>query len=255
MRAISRRLASRPIYAINSKIMSSESIQINSETVIAKLLRHPRVAYQNLAEAEPKLDRLKRCIPPLVPYGNNDYAGVLSILDWDHRLPSKSAILRICAYYSHVSLRAGEAELAARTRQIQARDKYPEFDVPDYAGLTADELYEGAVSQDGDLTELRLASTWRRDISHSFSRTAVQATRKSEEFKLVLQESKSRPDYLGDLEAVSWTPPCETEYQSWTIDVWYLMHLDASVGRGRSFLIDPETQKVVVVREFVVRSG
>jgi hypothetical protein len=235
--------------------MSAAPIQIDSETVIARMLRHPRVAYQNIAEKEPELERLRSSIPPLVPYGSNEYAGVLSVLDWDHRLPSKSAILRVCAYYSQVSLRAGEAELAARGRQIQARDKYPEFDVPDYAGLTADELYEGNVTHDGDLSELRLASTWRRDISHIYSRTAVQTTRKSDEFKQVLQEAKSRPDYLGDLEAVSWTPPCETEYQSWTIDVWYLMHLDASVGRGRSFLIDPDTRKVVVVREFVVQSG
>jgi hypothetical protein len=39
------------------------------------------------------------------------------------------------------------------------------------------------------------------------------------------------------------------------VDVWYLTDLNASVGKGRSFLVDLEAKRVVGVREFVVRSG
>jgi hypothetical protein len=120
--------------------------------------------------------------------------------------------------------------------------------------LSADELYEGEVDHAGNLDKLRLASTWRRDIDHRRSRLAIQVTRKSAEFRQIQQANANRPDYLGDLEAVSWTPPCESEYERWTIDVWYLLFLDSSMGKGRSFLVDPEQGRVIGVREFSVRS-
>ena len=60
---------------------------------------------------------------------------------------------------------------------------------------------------------------------------------------------------LGDLEAVSWTPPCETEHERWTLDVWYLLAFDGRIGSGRSFLADVETKQIVSVRDFSVRTG
>ena len=60
---------------------------------------------------------------------------------------------------------------------------------------------------------------------------------------------------LGDLEAVSWTPPCETGHPRWTLDVWYLLAFDGRVGSGRSLLVDLEDRKVVTVRDFSVRAG
>ena len=64
-----------------------------------------------------------------------------------------------------------------------------------------------------------------------------------------------RPAHLGDLEAVSWTPPCESEHQEWTLDVWYLQAFDGRVGTGRSFLVDVKQSTVVAVRDFSVRTG
>ena len=125
--------------------------------------------------------------------------------------------------------------------------------MPDYAGLNADEAYEADVEADGSISRVRLVSAWRREIEGESSRVAVKIARSSSQFKQLVAESHARPDYLGDLEAVSWTPPCESEHGTWTIDCWYLLYLDASVGKGRSFLIDVKKKDVVGVREFVVR--
>jgi hypothetical protein len=190
-----------------------------------------------------------------VPFEAPDYFGFVPILDWDHKLPSRVAILRLYAYYTELTYNAGHAEFMARTAEINSQDKYPEFDVPDYIGLPADEAYEGEVEPNGRVLQVRLVSAWRRDISHADARASVQVARRSEEFRKLSTKTKRRPDYLGDLEAVSWTPPCESAHTTWTIDVWYLMDLDAAMGKGRSFLVDLKSKQVVGVREFVVRSG
>lgn len=233
--------------------MNAPYQKYTADQIIPCLVRHPRVVFQNIASDEEAMKKFKGTLPVLIPFGNAHYHGILPILDWDHRLPSQYAILRIHGYYSEASFYAGKAELDARSKQIEARDKFPEFDVPDFTSLTGDEIYEGSVKADGTITELRLTSSWRRDIDHKYSRIAIQVARQSEQFKKLLAETKNRPDYLGDLEAMNWTPPCESEYESWTIDVWYLLELDASVGKGKSLLVDPEKKLVIGEREFVVR--
>ncbi|MCC6747796.1 MAG: hypothetical protein IT371_09075 [Deltaproteobacteria bacterium] len=226
-----------------------------AQALVQALRRHPRVGFQGLASGEGQVARMAETLPLLVPFNQPSYFKLLPILDWDHRLPSRTGILRIYGYYSEATLRLGEAEVAERQAQIRSLDKFPEFDVPDYAGISADESYEGEVDLTGAVARLRLASNWRREIGFGDSRAAVKAARRSEQFRELMNEVRGRPDYLGDLEAVSWTPPCETDYASWTIDVWYLMYLDAAVGKGRSFLVDPQARRVVGVREFVVRAS
>jgi hypothetical protein len=234
----------------------SDSKILAPQRTVAALRRHPRVDYQQLVTAEEDLARLTESLPELTAFGGATYEGVLPVVDWDHRLPSRSVILRIYAYYSEATLRAGVAELQSRSQQIQAQDRYPEFDVPDFAGLTADEAYEAELDDGSAVQKIRLVSAWRREIDQQVGRQAVQIARASEQFRRLAAETRGqRPDYLGDLEAVSWTPPCESNLGAWTIDVWYLMYLDASVGKGRSFLVDLDRRHVVGVREFVVRSN
>jgi len=233
----------------------SEDAQRQSEQIMSRLQRHPRLIHQKLIDGEPEVERLKQTLPLLVPFVDGSYCGIVPVLDWDHKLPSKSIILRIYAFYSEESLRSGVDELNTRTTDITSKDKFPEFDVPDFSGLPADEAYEGEVSPEGEVARVRLVSPWRRDIDPAYARTAVRVARGSGPFRDLLAETRARPDYLGELEAVSWTPPCESEYRTWTVDCWYLLYLDASVGKGRSFLVDLDLEAVVGVREFVVRSG
>ncbi|MBW2732717.1 MAG: hypothetical protein JRH20_10025 [Deltaproteobacteria bacterium] len=230
--------------------------RLDPNQIVAALQRHPRIAYQKLVCTEDHLARLRDTLPTLHAFGGAKFQGVLPVVDWDHRLPSRTTTLRIYAYYSPATLRAGKAEFSARSQQINAQDRFPEFDVPDFAGLTADEAYEAELDNESGISKTRLVSAWRREIDPKIGRNAVQTARQSEQFQKLGTETRSaRPDYLGDLEAVSWTPPCESGLQNWTIDVWYLMYLDAAVGKGRSFLVDVEANTVVGVREFVVRSG
>jgi len=215
---------------------------------------HPRVAYQGLFTDPGVRAALAEHLPDLVAFGDHAYHDVLALLDWDHRLPSKGLLLRVYAYYDERSAARGRESFDLRTEEIAQRDRYPEFDVPDYEGLFADESYEAPVELRGVAERPRLVSDWRRRIDDAVADDCVEVVRESREFKSVIKQGR-RPGGLGDLEAVSWCPPCESEYPTWTVDVWYLTEFDGLLGKGYSFMVDPAVHKVVLAREFVVRAA
>ena len=224
------------------------------EAVQKHLRLHPRVAYQKLCSAE-RREKLAQQLPDLEPFGGAKYCGVIAVLDWDHRLPSRTMILRLNCFTSDDALRRGERAYEGRVEEIGRRDKFPEFDVPDFDGLPADEAYDCDVSLEGELSRARLTSTWRRDISDNDADAAVEVARRSDEFRKLRSELSARPSHLGDLEAVGWCPPCESDLAVWTLDVWYLTSFDGQIGRGKSLLVDLSARKVLAVREFTVRVG
>lgn len=216
--------------------------------------RHPRVAYQDLFGGEDDGARIAAALPPL-PSFRHEHVGALTIVDWDHKLPSQTLALRIYGYYSDDALEAGLEAFDDRIEQIAERDRYPEFDVPDFDGLPADEAYEIELSPVGAIGRCRLTSAWRRTIAGSEATAAVALAQRSAEFQNLIASTPSRPSYLGDLEAVSWTPPCESQHGRWTLDVWYLLAFDGRVGSGRSFLVDLVDGALVTTRDFSVRTG
>lgn len=224
------------------------------DLVLSDIRLHPRVAYQGLMADRAVLESICKALPPLT-YFRTQYHGALAVVDWDHRLPSDALVLRIFGYYDETTFDAGQEAYDDRLEEIGRVDKYPEFDVPDFDHLAADEAYEVELSLEGDVGATRLTSAWRREIGRKDSKVAVDVSRKSEEFKLLKKEVKDRPPFLGDLEAVSWTPPCESQHMRWTIDVWYLLNFDGRIGTGRSFLIDVKDKSVVASRDFSVRTG
>src|SRR6266545_4161168 len=224
------------------------------ELVATDLRRHPRVAYQGLLSETGAGARLAAALPEMPPF-RHAYTGALSVIDWDHRLPSRALVLRIFAYYRPESLATGQEGFDDRLEEIGRSDRYPEFDVPDFDHLVADEAYEVELTTSGDVGRCRLTSAWRREIAAPDSTSAVEITRASEEFKRLAPLVSNRPAHLGGLEAVSWTPPCESQHAVWTLDVWYLLAFDGRIGTGRSFLIDPTARSVVAVRDFSVRAG
>ena len=226
---------------------------VDTERILSGLLRHPRVAHQRWAITGVAMARLGATLPRLVPFGGDPYTGVLAVLDWDHRLPSRAARLRLYAYTAEASLALGRQALTRRGREIARKDIYPEFDVPDFGGLAADESYEAEVAADGTVGRPRLVSPWRRTIPSDRARLAVRAARRSEPFRALRRALPRRPASLGDLEAMSWTPPCESGHPTWTIDVWYLTQMGPTEGRGRSFLVDPGRREVVATRDFAVQ--
>jgi hypothetical protein len=217
------------------------------------MIAHPRVLHQRLLRNGRDAERFAAVLPSVVPFKDNEYRGFIPILDWDHRLPSRELVLRVHAYYTEESLEVGWADQQARAAEIERLDKYPEFDVPDFADLVADEAYEVQMHLDGTFISSRLTSAWRRELSPRDASQAIQIVRESPEFLEVRQEVPDRSDALGDAEATSWTPPCESGHNRWTLDVWYLLSYDGMFGQGRSFLVDLEDPRVVSVREFTLR--
>lgn len=241
----------------HSSAQSGSIGQVSSDlrTFVAEEIRlHPRVAYQGVLSAEGALSRIAEAIPPLHRF-RNDYHGAISVVDWDHRLPSQNLILRIYGYYGADTLESGLEAYEGRLEMIAERDKYPEFDVPDLDGIVADESYEVEISPQGEVGRCRLTSAWRRTVATHDAQAAVDLVLACDEYQRLVAASPSRPAYLGDLESVSWTPPCESDHERWTIDVWYLLAFDGRIGSGRSFLADLETKQVISARDFSVRAG
>ena len=222
---------------------------------VAEALRlHPRVAYQGLFAEPSARAALAAQLPDLVAFGDHGYHAVVALLDWDHRLPSKALVLRLYAYYDERSAARGRESFDLRTEDIAERDRYPEFDVPDYEGLFADEAYESSVELKGTAERPRLVSDWRRQVEETVADDCVAVVRASREFKSAVRPGE-RPGGLGDLEAVAWCPPCESDYPDWTVDVWYLTEFDGLLGKGYSFMVDPRQHRVAMAREFVVRAA
>ena len=104
-------------------------------------------------------------------------------------------------------------------------------------------------------TKTTKTSSGRARSPTTIGPTARALASSSGEFQKLVNASPQRPAYLGDLEAVSWTPPCESQHSRWTLDVWYLLAFDGRIGSGRSFLCDLEANQVVAVRDFSVRTS
>jgi len=220
--------------------------------VSADLRLHPRVAQQNMYTEAATVQALADGLLPM-PCFRESYHGAICVLDWDHRLPSKRLVLRIFAYYSEESLKTGERAYDARLGAIAESNLFPEFDVIDFDFLISDEAYEMSVSLDGNIERTRFVSAWRRNIEVEDGAHALSIVHASEEFAGI--KDASRSEHLGELEAVSWTPPCESEHDEWTLDVWYLQAFDGRIGTGRSFLVDLKNEKVIAMRDFSVRTG
>lgn len=216
---------------------------------------HPRLTTQQLWSAPGDGGRLAVNLPPLVPFGHAAYAAAHWILDWDHRLPSRAAVLRLYAYYSVERQRSAAGALEDRRTEISRADIFPEFDVPDFAGVPADEAYEAEMEVGSPPSRLRLVSDWRREIDVEVGRRAVDIVRASAPFQQLRGRTEVRPPGLGDLEAAEWSPPCESGHPRWGIDVWYLLTFNGLVGEGRAYLVDPEEKLVVRERDFQFRAG
>jgi hypothetical protein len=219
------------------------------------LRRHPRVALQGFFDDSETLGKLAAALPTFVPFRGKAYAGALWVLDWDHRLPSRDLILRVYAYYTEEARKAGLKSWDERQAQISREELFPEFDVPDFAALTADEAYEAEMPAAALPKRFRLVSDWRRDVDARVGRKAEEIVRASHPFQELASQMRTRPPGLGDLEAAEWAPPSESGHERWGIDVWYLRSFNGMVGEGTAFLVDVEKEHVISQRDFQFRAG
>jgi hypothetical protein len=217
---------------------------------------HPRVAQQGITE-EIAAAILVEARPQLVPFRDHQIDSVVALLDWDHHLPSRALTLRMHVCYDEATRRRLEQAFQGRSEEIAARNHYPEFDVSDFGGLPADESYDVELTPDLSIETIRLVSPWRREIAEEDSVRAIAAVRASDRFAQVQQfDDNVVAPGLAELEAVAWTPPCESDQTIWTLDVWWLTSFDGRLGRGWSFLVDLGREtRVLTSREFTVRAG
>jgi hypothetical protein len=225
-------------------------------TLRHELLLHPRVQQQQIApDAVEKV--VAAALPRVTPFRGRDVHSVIVALDWDHRLPSKNLTLRLHLCYDEATRARFQTALDRRKQEIAERDLFPEFDVPDFGGLPADEAYDVELSPELSIEGMRLTSPWRREVAEEDAGRAVAAVRNSKQFGEVKRGEPQRPPSLGDLEAVAWTPPCESGQDQWTLDVWWLTSFDGRIGKGWSFLVQMGMKEdaVLSAREFTIRAG
>ena len=218
---------------------------------------HPRVRQQELShqQAQALFETAKS---KLVPFRGQTMHATVALLDWDHRIPSKVFTLHIHVCYTDEARARLAHAFERRSEEIAARDLFPEFDVPDYAGLPADESYDIELTPDLKLDAIRLVSPWRREIGEEHAARAVDLVRASPQFQEAKTRTTQETPGTIELEAVAWTPPCESGLDQWTLDVWWLTSFDGRMGKGWSFLVDLGRESgdpVMTAREFAVRAG
>src|SRR5262245_53583347 len=153
--------------------------------VLDQLRVHPRVAQQNLSGGAEARGKLLAALPSLAPFRDVEPKQVVAVLDWDHRLPSQRLALRVYLNYDDRAASRFEEAWSARGEVIARRDLYPEFDVPDYEELPADEAYDAELTTTLTVESVRLTSPWRRAIEAELSERAVEVVRASAQFARV----------------------------------------------------------------------
>jgi hypothetical protein len=230
-------------------------VQQVRRAVLEQLLVHPRIRFQGIAQRD-KVVALAQSLPEFPSFRGQQVAGVATICDWDHKLPSQEPLLRIMVCYSKQSVGRLFTTITERAQRIELADRFPEFDVPDFDGIVADEMYLCTLRPDLTLVSAKLVSDWRRDVTHGDSQRALAAVLKSEQLLAAKPQYPQRTANLDDLEVAGWVAPCESGLPSWCVDVWWLTELAGQVGKGISFLVDVSEagrEQVALQRQFSLR--
>ncbi len=210
-------------------------------------LVHPRIHEQTLVGENADLSTLIAAVPRLRAFGDHHYAGVRAALDWDHQLPSEFALLRIYMAYEAEGLRHLDVQIQARTETIQRDNIYPEFDLPDYADLEADESYVGVVRPGNkDFEEFRFFAPWRKNVHAPTAQRAMKVIKKTESYVRAYRERAN--DALGSALVIGWAPPCLAKSENWAVEVWLVVDFDGQHGKAKVFMVDSET--MVVTHEY-----
>lgn len=232
-----------------SEAPSSDGLQKLVQAALQKPVVHPRVQQQGFWSDEARRRQLlENLLPPMKAFPGRDYFGAQIVLDWDHRLPSRNLLLRIFASYTPASAQRLEQELKIVQERIAADDIYPEFDLPDFASIQADELYVAeVVVQRGEepedrhglaLDAVRFYSDWRRDVDPEILTRVRQAVARDDTFVRAKKQQIS-PQFSETI-VVGWTPPCAAKSRHWALELWLVTNFEGRFGKARVFMVDSE---------------
>lgn len=226
---------------------STADADLVRKAVREELRVHVRLADQGHALDEDARNRLAQKLPDLRAFGANRYHAVRAILDWDHHLPSQYALLRIHACWDRGSTNQLDDELADRTAEIDQDNLYPEFDLPDYGDLVANESYVAILKPGGtDLEDFQFLSPWRKQVRTEVADVAIRAVRAHDGYERAT--ARRRTAGLGGPVVVGWAPPCLAHCDRWAVEIWLLTEFDGHSGKARVFMVDIDDGEVT--REF-----
>ncbi len=208
---------------------------------------HVRIRDQGNSPDGDTREELIDALPDLSAFADNRFVGVRAILDWDHQIPSSFGLLRIMASYDAADLERVDAVIADRDEEIAETNLYPEFDVPDYAEIEASENYVALLRPGSTkIEDFRFMSHWRKQVTARVADTAVDAVRRSDNYKKVVKQRST--EGLGGPVVIGWAPPCLANADDWAIEVWVLTEFDGQSGKARVFMVDIEGSGIT--REF-----
>lgn len=208
---------------------------------------HVRIQDQGKAPTQAQLDQLAETIPDVVAFGENAFAGVRAVLDWDHQIPSKYALLRILACYRQADLERLDALIEDRDEEIAEGNLYPEFDVPDFGDLDASESYVALMTPGSiEIEDFRFMSTWRKQVRAAVADLAVETVKSTPSYQRAAASRSG--EGLGGPVVIGWAPPCLANTATWAVEIWLLTEFDGHQGKARVFMVDLEQK--TVTREF-----
>ena len=226
---------------------AKEDAKLVRNAILEQLKVHVRIADQNNAPDDATRQELIDALPDLSAFADNRFHGVRAILDWDHQIPSTFGLLRIMASYDAKDLERVDAVIADRDEEIAETNLYPEFDVPDYAEIEASENYVALLRPGSTkIEDFRFMSHWRKQVTARVADTAVDAVRRSDNYKKVVRSRST--EGLGGPVVIGWAPPCLANADQWAIEVWVLTEFDGQSGKARVFMVDIESAEIT--REF-----
>lgn len=208
---------------------------------------HVRIQDQGHAPDPEARRRLAQVLPDLSAFGEHSFTAVRAVLDWDHTIPSQYVILRILCCYDTAARDRIDTRLAARDREIEAGNLYPEFDVPDYGDIEGSETYL-AVLRPGssEVEDFRFISPWRKQVENTKAEAAIRIVRENEGYQRAADGRTTSG--LGGPVVIGWAPPCLGDTENWAVEIWLLTEFDGQSGKARVFMVDVD--RAVVSREF-----
>lgn len=212
-----------------------------------ELTVHVRIRDQGKAPTEQQLEQIAETLPDVVAFGDNAFVGVRAVLDWDHQIPSKYALLRILACYRELDLERLDAMLEDRDEEIAEGNLYPEFDVPDYGDLDGSESYVALLTPGSiEIEDFRFMSTWRKQVRPAVADLAVETVKSTPSYQRAAAARSG--DGLGGPVVIGWAPPCLANTSTWAVEIWLLTEFDGHQGKARVFMVDLDAK--TVTREF-----
>lgn len=208
---------------------------------------HVRLGDQGKAPTPEQLELLAETIPDVMAFGENSFHGVRAVLDWDHQIPSKYALLRILGCYRAIDMERLDALLEDRDEEIAEGNLYPEFDVPDYGDLDSSESYVALMTPGAvEIEDFRFMSTWRKQVRPAVADLAVETVKNTPSYQRAAAARSG--DGLGGPVVIGWAPPCLANTSTWAVEIWLLTEFDGHQGKARVFMVDLEEK--AVTREF-----